>query len=37
MTMLATIGRLVLRYVRERIVADARFRVRLDLHEAMIP
>jgi hypothetical protein len=37
MTMLATIGRLVLRYVRERIVVDARFRVRPDLHKAMIP
>ncbi len=37
MTMLAAIGRLVLRYARERIVVGARLRVRLDLHKAMIP
>ena len=37
MTMFAAIGRLVLRYVRDRIVVDARFRVRPDLHKAMIP
>ena len=37
MTMLAAIGRLVLRYVRKRIVVDARLSVRPDLHKAMIP
>ena len=37
MTMLAPIGRLVLRYVRARIVVEAYFGVRPDLHKAKIP